>query len=205
MSNTTPTDTTRTPEDAIRDALQLIRREYRERVSLIADDVIDEARREYADGVSSSDLADAVDTHLHESVDGDEWIIYTQKAQLVLLVSDNDVAWTEYGMEAMAGDGMEWSRMAFAAMEADVMDELRGRGFDPGDPADFFMEEEDLPETGGGYSWRVWGPPQGKHGVRSLIGEVVAHAESQAYSLAVLELGITDPGKYRFERLDHDV
>ena len=69
----------------------------------------DEARREF----------------VTESVDGNYWVIYTYAAQAVALISDNDGAWEEFGTDGIVKDGsLNWSLLAYCAMEADVFEPL---------------------------------------------------------------------------------
>jgi hypothetical protein len=88
---------------------------------------------------------------VHETLDGHEFVIYTAKAQAVLAISNNDGAYVEsYGAEgALDRDGhVAWESMAYAAMEADLMDYLsRMDGFDVNDPNPEPEDEDDTPEV----------------------------------------------------------
>jgi hypothetical protein len=55
-----------------------------------------------------------------ESVDGNEWVIYTYRAQLALVCSENSDAWYEEGGEPATDGAINWSALAYAAMSADV-------------------------------------------------------------------------------------
>lgn len=62
-----------------------------------------------------------------ESVDGNEWVIYTYRAQIVMVISDNDDAWNEDGYEPVSKDSpdtIDWSALAYAAMSKDVWDHV---------------------------------------------------------------------------------
>jgi hypothetical protein len=74
---------------------------------------------------------------IHETVDGHEFVIYTAKAQSVLAISANDGAYIEnYGTEGVVCDGgLNWSGLAYAAMEADLFEALGDLDdFDVNDP-----------------------------------------------------------------------
>lgn len=83
-------------------------------------DIVDEALREYPDDY------DARSDFIAESVDGSEWVIYTYRAQLVMVLSDNDGAYVDdFGKDgALDDDGVKWSALAYAAMYADCLDYL---------------------------------------------------------------------------------
>ena len=84
--------------------------EYWDTVSLIAK----EAFEEHGDDQGEAD------DYIHESVDGNHWIIYTYAQYKVLQYTDNDSAYEEYGDLPR-----DWSKaltlVAFCAMKADVM------------------------------------------------------------------------------------
>lgn len=67
------------------------------------------------------------DEHLWETIDGHGWVIYTAKAQLVLAWSPNDGYSIEnWGADGAVEDGqIQWSRLAFGALYADVSELLR--------------------------------------------------------------------------------
>lgn len=93
-------------------------REYREEVKAIAQEIVDRVK---SGELSPDDVNDA----LHESVDGDQWVIYTYRAKLVVaFLSDNGDAAYDEGMEVDHSDGINWSAMAYFAMCADVRSEL---------------------------------------------------------------------------------
>ena len=92
-----------------------VRADYWSSVYGIADDILAE---HYGDD-------DAINEAVHEYVDGSEWIIYTGKQSIVLLLTNND---PDGGEVAAMSDG-SWSGMqttaAFLAMEADVYEDIR--------------------------------------------------------------------------------
>lgn len=96
------------------DELDQKRKEYREDVQSIAAEIAAE--------VKSGDLArDDVYDRLHETIDGNQWVIYTYRAKLVCaFLSDNEDAAADEGMEIDHSEGIDWSAMAFFAMLADV-------------------------------------------------------------------------------------
>jgi hypothetical protein len=63
---------------------------------------------------------------LHQVVDGNHYVIYNRQAALVLLNSDNADAW-----EDDPGIYENMNQRAYAALEADVCEEMREQGFDP--------------------------------------------------------------------------
>tara|TARA_R110000824_G_scaffold49501_1_gene139018 strand:- start:756 stop:1091 length:336 start_codon:yes stop_codon:yes gene_type:complete len=89
------------------------RLEYWAEISEIAAYVTEEARDEERD----------IHEVLHEQVDSHQFVIYTAQAQEVLAISDNDGAYVDnYGAEGVTkGGSLNWSALAYAAMEADVM------------------------------------------------------------------------------------
>lgn len=108
--------------------------EYRKAVRAIAEEI--------RESIMSGELeADDVNDRLHEEIDGSWWAIYTHAAIAVLTHSSNDGAYIEeYGIEGVADGGMlNWSLLAFAAMEADVREEL---------DVDTWIEERDAAKEG---------------------------------------------------------
>lgn len=113
----------------------LSEREYRDEVRSIAEEAVSEARSG-AFG-SGEEAREAFSERLWETLDGHCFVIYTAKAQAVLCHSDNDGAAVEqYGGDGLVKDGaLNWSLMAYCAMEADVTEALdRVDGFDMSDP-----------------------------------------------------------------------
>lgn len=101
-------------------ALSLATRAYRTHVEEIAEDFREDMRR--GEITTDEQLSD----RMHEAIDGDGWVIYTRKAQLVCIISQNDDAYfTELGGEGAADrDGINWSPIAFMALRADVQEAL---------------------------------------------------------------------------------
>lgn len=73
---------------------------------------------------------------LHQAVDGSARVVYTWQAKLAVILSENgDAYFEELGEEgACSKDGINWERIAFAAMERDVVQALEARSADPNDP-----------------------------------------------------------------------
>ncbi len=107
-------------EERIKSGLDALRHEYHNEVRSLADDVRAE--------VKAGRLADseAVDTYLHETIDGHQWVIYTWRSQMVALVSDNSDAFVDqFGTEGLVKDGaINWAGMAYCALEQDVRESL---------------------------------------------------------------------------------
>lgn len=72
--------------------------------------------------LAEQDPNDAWHEHVHESVDGSAWVIYTGRAIDVLRFSSNDGAYFDsFGDEgAVDSSGVQWSQLAFCAMEVDI-------------------------------------------------------------------------------------
>lgn len=99
--------------------------------------------REMRDG-DVDDFHDA----LHQAVDGTQRVIYTHQAKLAVILSPNgDAYFDEFGEEgAVTRDGIQWERLAFVAMQQDVIKELDVRGVDVNNPrswSDIDMSEFD--------------------------------------------------------------
>jgi hypothetical protein len=112
-------------EDAVEEAQRVIRADYYGTVRGIASDI--------ARAVKDGEIQDSEDLgrYLHESVDGSQRVIYTHKAKLGLLASDNEDAWEDVGVE-----NPDDSTKMFYALSSDVLDDLtREFGIDPDDPA----------------------------------------------------------------------
>jgi len=109
------------PDDLYSEAISRLGQAYRAHVKDKADDIF----RRIKDG-EIKDRED-LDTAIHEDVDGDGWVIYTAKAQAILLVSDHDGYGVEEGLVSPESfkDGIPWSALAFCAMREDLCECLR--------------------------------------------------------------------------------
>lgn len=130
----------RTPDEMIRDGLRLLSDEYERHCKTIGDELMELARS----GEFGEDGVEQADTWLHEMIDGDGWVVYTQKAQIVCLVSENYGAYIdEFGSEGAVEDGaVQWNRFAYCAMLADVRDYLADHEFYTHDPETWKQQEE---------------------------------------------------------------
>ena len=137
------TDDTRSPLATFDDAMRAARQAYYAEINELADDVISEAR----DNATSGDWTDEDDlrTYIHERIDGHAWVIYTARAQMVCLASDNDGAGMDDGLidPASFKDGIPWSQLAYCAMERDLYEQLDALDFDYNDPASWKAEIEE--------------------------------------------------------------
>jgi len=105
------------PEDLFKEAVGLLQASYEDHVRDLARYFFAEVK---AERVTCGDDADR---WIRETVDGDSWVIYTRKAQAVLLCSSNDGAGMEDGLVESTG-GMPWSQLAYHAMFQDLVDEI---------------------------------------------------------------------------------
>lgn len=113
-------------------------REYWQDVKDMADSIMEYAKDEgYPD-------REAILEHIHESIDGCGRVIYTWKAKMCVIYSENDGAYFDnFGSEGAVSDGgIEWSKLAYCAFEADVMEELSDREFDVNADRPGYVEPE---------------------------------------------------------------
>ena len=117
----------RSPEDQVSDALSILQGDYYRNTigGLVAC---------FRDAAQSGEIEDqdSAETWIHETIDGHHDVIYTACAQTVCLVSQNDGAYIDnFGTEGLCEDGaISWSRLAYAAMEADLREALDNDGVD---------------------------------------------------------------------------
>lgn len=95
----------------------------------LRDMTLRELEREYLDAVraialEAAEIAgeDERDTFIYESVDGNEWVIYTYRARLVAVLTEHVDEWEENGSGDPAGATPEV--VAFYAMRRDVEEEI---------------------------------------------------------------------------------
>jgi len=120
------------------EADRVLRAEYWADVRGVAEDLKERlAKGEFSD---RDEFIEALD----QDVDGHQRIIYARQAQECLLFSDNDGAYIdEFGAEGVVEDGsLMWSRLAYAAFRADIVDYFDSIGVDVNDP----IPEPDEPE-----------------------------------------------------------
>ena len=120
---------------AVQDAENILRREYWQQVH----GIIEDAKQAILDGEITD--TEGLDTWLHETIDGHQWVIYTKYNFFVLLYSDNESAYVDdFGQEGLVRDGaINWAAMAYCAMMADVRASLP-------DEDKLFQEVEDETE-----------------------------------------------------------
>lgn len=99
------------PWDNLSDALRPLTVAYNAQIRSIAQTCVEEAA-EY-----NRDLEDV----LWETIDGHQWVIYTFKAQVVAIISDNADAWQE---AIDASEGLSPEQVAYFAMLEDVREVL---------------------------------------------------------------------------------
>ena len=141
------------PTEAERDAaLRVLRADYWDDVRACAQDIADDATRRAKDG--ETDLRDWLLERVHETCDGHSRVIYTGLAIETLLFSDNESAYVDdFGEDGVCTDGaVNWSALAFAAFERDVMEQLDALlpdvnaddlGLEPEDEDDTDEDDED--------------------------------------------------------------
>lgn len=112
--------------DKLQEGLALFRQEYYGDIREMAKDY----RQDIIDGEITS--WDELDQRIHEDVDSSQWIIYTFKAQCVLIASDNcDAGPDELGKDCCDfGGPMMWSQLAYWAMRQDLVEQLDAEGID---------------------------------------------------------------------------
>ena len=130
------------PEEArmtVEDAHRVLRADYWSDVRGLAQDLKD--RLERGEFTDRDDFVEALD----QDVDGHQRVIYTGQAIESLLYSDNDSAYAEdFGAEGMLeGDSVAWSRLAYAAFRADVVEHLDAIDVDVNDPIPEPDEDDD--------------------------------------------------------------
>ena len=110
--------------------------EYYKEVRSISDDIATEARS--GSHGTGEDCREWLLEYLHETIDGHEYVIYTQKSQFVLAHSTNDgYSVEEFGSEGIVTDGcLNWAFLAFGALYADVMECLDGLSMPDGSEFD---------------------------------------------------------------------
>ncbi len=105
-------------EEKSKTGLDALRHEYYAEVRSLAEDV--QAQ------VKAGQLKDseAVTEYLYETIDGHQWVIYTWRSQMVVLVSDNSDALVDsQGAEGLVKDGnINWGAIAYYALEQDVLE-----------------------------------------------------------------------------------
>ena len=121
-------------------ATSLAGRAYKAHVRDLAEGILED--------IVSGEIEDRDDfsTRIHETVDGDGWVIYTWKAKMVLMCSDNSGEGADEGTvdSSEFRHGIPWSGLAYCALERDVIDYLLSEGEKVG----VDINTEDLYEEG---------------------------------------------------------
>lgn len=105
------------------EALRELHRQYYASVKSCAEDLVGRARKGELKG------ADAFEQAVSEAVDGSEWVTYMHQARVACLVSDNEDAIFEDGVEVACDGSVPYSQMAYYAMSHDVYDAVEALGF----------------------------------------------------------------------------
>lgn len=125
-------------------AMSEVRKAYYSHVRDLAACVVEELRES---GEKGEDAREWLIERLHETCDGDGWVIYTARAQMILLASDNESAYiNDFGTEGVADEtgSINWSVLAYAALHRDIIEDLESRhGLDVNDPAPEDEEDDD--------------------------------------------------------------
>lgn len=123
-------------EITVHDAEGVLRREYWETVRRWAGYIKDELKEQIKAGVDGEALREWLLEYIQESLDSASDVIYTRQAQKVLLFSENQDAYAENcGSEGMVQRGViNWSALAYWALEADVYEQLAAEDIDVNDP-----------------------------------------------------------------------
>ena len=116
----------RSNEDLIDMGQDSLRREYFGDVRAIAEEIVSEVTAEAGEDADEDEIRETVYERVWESVDGSQWVIYTHRAMDALRISENDGYSIEnFGTDGLVTDGgIEWSKLAFGAMYADVQEEV---------------------------------------------------------------------------------
>lgn len=123
MTNKTLTLTYTDADDLMRQAQGIMYREYMESVARDGESIKDDL----VSAIKAEELTDAdainewLSDRVHETADSDAWVIYTHKAKLILLLSDNPDAAEDEGID-LKGD--DYSGRAYYAYRADLQDWL---------------------------------------------------------------------------------
>ena len=110
----------------VQKAFDVMRAEYYQDVRATA--------KSFAKELKDGDVSDFHDA-IHELCDGDQRVIYTFKAKVGLLCSDNEDAYMEQTGEPppVDGDSINYSAMMFYAFQQDIIECLESNGVDVND------------------------------------------------------------------------
>lgn len=127
---------TETPEQAVDRAIGIIRHDYYQDTVDLATSIRDELNGRLKEQEYGESLREWLMEHIDETIDGTQRVIYTMQAKLGVISSDNDGAYfEEFGEEGAVEDGgINWSRLCYSAMRADVLKELERLDVDVNSP-----------------------------------------------------------------------
>lgn len=135
-------------ESLVKDAESVLRAEYYTDVRELASEIKEELKERLVAGEAGEPLREWLIERIDEAVDGHHRIIYTWQSQKLLLFSDNASAYADdFGDEGIVENGdICWNRLAWAAMRADLRDQLDAEGIDVNEPdGDSTRETLDAP------------------------------------------------------------
>lgn len=126
------------------DGERILRADYWEDVRDTAESIKAELADRIKDGERGEPLREWPLDHIHETVDGSRRVFITGLAIECLLFSDNDGAYIEeFGTDGVVSDGsINWSALAYAAFERDVIAQLEALDVDVNDPDPYEEEDE---------------------------------------------------------------
>ena len=106
--------------------------------------LIDEMREEFESGTTGEALRECLSERMHEHCDGHAWVIYTHYAKKIVCESKNSGAYSqnfgEGGVTDRDGE-LNWSVMAYYALEADIYEQMDRLDFNSSNPSKFFESE----------------------------------------------------------------
>lgn len=122
---------------------ELTTRDYESHVSDLASSIVAELRDRVKDGEGGESLREWLIDHLHEVCDSDGWVIYTSKAKFIVCERGTEAYTDQFGEEGLTKDGdINWSAIAYMALEQDIYEELEREGIDVNDPENSDAFEE---------------------------------------------------------------
>jgi hypothetical protein len=135
-------DRLKSPDERLKLGREIMREDYEGDIGVIADGVEAEAKR-----MVEKDERDrgALERFLTESVDGSSRVLNSLEAQEGLASSSHSDAYFDESEEPL--DEPNWMALMYAALHADVIEELEGRGIEMDRPFDGFAVEDDDEEV----------------------------------------------------------
>jgi len=102
-------------DDLMQKARNLMYRAYMETIDSYGEEIKENAIAKIKEGDDRDDIEEWMSDEIHETIDNSQWVIYTYKAKMALLVSDNEDA-----MEDETGETGTTEQRAYYAMVADL-------------------------------------------------------------------------------------